>query len=331
MFDQARAMNTAKWTWISRSSSRDTDTAHTRRAGFTLVELMMAMAVSTILMVLLASILESSLNAYTGQQRRSSATVESRAGLEILRADLRSYCAPADDPTSTSDDFAPRFLHFQADSERGSDRFAFLRRSRLAGASTQISTLADQGSLVLVAYAVGFTADTGGRSSQKLYRRQYTPEETYVKLSEHLQLGTPMISDEDWKNVSNPPPPAAPSGSGPAVAPVSVSEPIVFQVIQFKVKPLAALLATPTDPLSLNGIAPLAGSTAWPTQQRPAAVDLLLRVTNRGMAAKLNTAADWRAEGDFQPLLLGRPITPDVYDDDTEVETRQLRIHLPRL
>lgn len=297
--------------------------------GFTLVELMMAMAVSSILLVMLASMLESSLNAYTGQQRRSSASVESRAGLEILRADLRSYCAMPDDPESTGDDLAPRFLHVASETELGSDRIAFLRRSRMAGASI-VSSAADQGSLVLVAYAVGYTPDAGGRSSQKLYRRQYTTEETYVKLRDHLQLGSSLISNEEWKLLANPSSVATNAAAAGATAVVSVSEPIVFQVIQFKVKPLVALLAEANDPQSLNGVASLAENALWPVEQRPAAVDILLRVTNRSTAAKLDSEADWRGEGKFQTMLLGRPVTPENYEDDPEVETQQLRIHLPR-
>lgn len=300
--------------------------------GFTLVELMMAMAVSSILLVMLASMLESSLSAYSGQQRRSSATVESRAGLEILRADLRSYCAMPDNPMVTGDDLTPRFMHFKAGTDRGSDRFAFLRRSRLAGSST-VSSAADQGNLVLVAYAVGFTPDSAGRSSQKLYRRQYTCEETYVKLRDCLQLGTAMLSDEEWKQLAYPPKtPETPAGGGGAATVItSVSEPIVFQVIQFKIKPLEALLADADDLQSLNGVAALPVGMAWPAEKRPAAVDVMLRVTNRGMTAKLNSEADWRAEGAFQTLLLGNPVTPEIYNDDPEVETQQLRIHLPRL
>lgn len=302
-----------------------------RAAGLSLVELMMSMAVSSILLVMLASMLQSSLNAYSGQQRRSSATVESRAGLEILRADLRSYCALPDDLSRTGDDLLPRFIHKQSPTPRGSDGFAFLRRSRLAGATT-LSSMTDQGNLVLVAYAVGFTPDTGGRSSQKLYRRQFTPEETYVKVRDLLQLGTPLLSEKEWEDLSNPPQTdQAPVEQGGAAPVVSISEPIVYQVIQFRVKPLAALLAVANDPHSINGIASQQGNLLWPVEKRPIAVDVVLRVTNRATAAKLNTEEDWRAEGNLQYLLLGRPPTPEVYEDDIEVETQQLRIHLPML
>lgn len=292
------------------------------KAGFTLVELLMAVAISSILLVMLASMLESSLTAYTGQQRQSSAAVESRAGLEILRADLRSYCAAPDDFTKTSDDLIPRFIIEASSTDRGSDKIAFLRYLR-SSANPAMADTADQGSVVLVAYAVGFTADTGGLRSQKLYRQQFTPEETYVKLRDYLQLGTPLISDLEWQAVANPPEvePGQP-------APASTAEPVVFQVIQFKARALRALLAVSSDPQSINGIAAPTGVTVWPAEMRPAAVDVLLRVTNRGMAVRLTSAEDWRAEGNFQTLLLGRPVTPLVYEDDPEVDTRQLRIHL---
>lgn len=299
-----------------------------RRHGMTLVELMLSMAVSSMLLVLLASMLQSSLSAYSGQQRRSSATVESRAGLEILRADLRSSCAISAASTSGTDGLM-RFIHLPPENAYGSDRIAFLRRNRLPGTST-ITTSADQGSVVLVAYAVGFTPDVGGRESQKLYRRQFTSEETYVKLRDYLQLGTELLSEDDWKDIINPQSGSSDSGSSTASAAVSISEPIAFQVIQFRAKPLTALLSQANDPETLNGVAALPQGTLWPESSRPAAVDVLLRVTNRATAAKLDTAEDWRGEGNHKFMLLGRPITPDVYDDDPEVETQQLRIHLPR-
>lgn len=314
------------------SSTRGKKTLLMRR-GFTLVELLMAMAVSSILMVVLASMLQSSLTAYSGQQRRSSAAVESRAGLEILRSDLRSFCSLPDDPQRTGDDVAPRFVHLPGESALFSDRIAFLRQARAAN-SASVTATPDLGTLSLVAYAVGFTPDAGGRNSQKLYRRQFTPEETYVKLRNHLSTGAELLTEADWKTLTDPDPspPSTGSGTDPDVpAPVvSVAEPVVYQVIQFKVNPLRALLSHASDPSSVNGAATLTADALWPSQEKPAAVDILLRVTNRGTAAKLNTLNDWRAEGNFQKLLLGQGVTPNDYSDDPEVETQQLRVHLPR-
>lgn len=298
----------------------------------------MTMAVSSVLLVLLASMLEGSLTAYTGQQRRSSATVETRAGLEILRADLRSFCALRDDPELAGDDTLPRFLHLPATDVYTSDRVAFLRRMKTATPTAAATTTPDAGSLVLVAYAVGFTPDAGGFSSQKLFRRQYTPQETLAKLQASAETGAPWLDEAEWKQLTTPPQsatsgtPASGGGAGsPATtASASIAEPVVFQVVRFQITPLAALLTDLNDPASINGVAEVIGGAPWPAAQRPACVDVTLRVTNRGTAAKLETEADWRGQGRFPHLLLGSPPTPLRYDDDPEVETQQLRVHLPR-
>lgn len=296
----------------------------------------MTMAVSSVLLVLLASMLEGSLTAYTGQQRRSSATVETRAGLEILRADLRSFCALRDDPEVPGDDTLPRFLHLPAADVYGSDRVAFLRRMKTTTPTAAVSTTPDVGSLVMVAYAVGFTPDASGFASQKLFRRQYTPQETLAKLQASAETGVPWLDEVEWKQITTPPqssssdPAAGGTGNPAAATSASVAEPVVFQVVRFKITPLAALLTDLNDPASINGVAEVIGGAPWPAAQRPACVDITLRVTNRGTAAKLETEADWRGQGRFPHLLLGNPPTPLRYDDDPEVETQQLRVHLPR-
>jgi len=299
-------------------------------AGFTLVEVLCATAVSSILMAALASMLMSSLDAYSSQERRTNTTVESRAGLELLRTDLRSYCALPDDPARTDDDLLTRFSHVKAASPYQSDRFAFLRYARPP--TTTIAVMPDLGNVILVAYGVAYTPDVGGSSSPKLYRRLFTAEETYTRLRAHLSSGTPLMSDADWDTILKPSAsPSSPSSpaSGTPVSADSVAEPVIFQLVQFQIKPLKSVYPATGDTATANGIATLTGSVAWPEQAAPVCVDLLLRVTNRGTAAKLATEADWRGEGNLKELLLGRPVTPTDYRDDREVETQQLRIHLP--
>lgn len=289
---------------------------------------MCATAVSSILMAALASMLVSSLDAYSSQEKRTNTTVESRAGLEILRTDLRSYCALPDDPSTTTDDALTRFIHVRPGSAYQSDRFAFLRYAKPPMASVTITP--DCGNVALVAYAVAFTPDVGGRSSPKLYRRFFTADETYARVREHLLSGAPLLSEADWQTVTQPAAaPAAGGAAGTATA-VSVAEPVIFQLVQFRVTPLRTIYGVAGDPTTANGIAAVAGNVVWPEQTPPACVDILLRVTNRATAAKLTTDADWRGEGAMAELLLGRPPTLADYRDDREVETQQLRIHLPR-
>lgn len=295
-------------------------------AGFTLVEVLCATAVSSILMAALASMLVSSLDAYSSQERRTNTTVETRAGLELLRMDLRSYCALPDDPARTDDDLLTRFAHVKAGSPYQSDRFAFLRYARPPTAS--IGVTPDLGNVILVAYGVAFTPDVGGTSSPKLYRRLFTADETYTRLRAHLSSGAPLLSEADWQTVVKPSSSSPPSGGTPASTD-SVAEPVIFQLVQFHITPLRSVYPATGDTATANGIAALAGSLGWPEQAAPVCVDLHLRVTNRATAAKLTTEADWRGEGEFKELLLGRPVTPTDYRDDREVETQQFRIHLP--
>ncbi|MES2596272.1 MAG: prepilin-type N-terminal cleavage/methylation domain-containing protein [Verrucomicrobiota bacterium] len=299
-----------------------------RGQGFTLVEILCATAVSSILMAALASMLVSSLDAYSSQERRTNTTVESRAGLEMLRMDLRSYCALPDDPTTAADDLLTRFMHVQAGSPYLSDRFAFLRYAKPPMAS--VTLMPDYGNLVLVAYGVAFTPDVGGRSSPKLYRRLFTADETYARLRAHLSTGGPLLSETDWQTITSPASGTPAGGAAGTATAASVAEPVIFQVVQFRAKPLRTLYGVAGDPTTANGIASLANNLVWPEQTSPACVDILLRVTNRATAAKLTTAADWRGEGAFSQLLLGSAATLTDYRDDREVETQQLRTHLPR-
>lgn len=308
---------------LHRTPFRALNQRNAYAAGFTLVEVLCATAVSSILMAALATMLVSSLDAYSGQEKRTNTSVESRAGLEILNADLRSFCALPDDPKRTDDDELQRFIHLPADGTFGSDRFAFLRYAKPP--QLEMSALPDVGNLRLVAYAVAFTPDVGGRSSPKLYRRLFTVDETYTRLRNHLSTSAPLLSDDDWNTLTKPPT-ATPSATSLA----SVAEPVIFQMVQFRITPMLSLLASANDATSVQGIAMMPSSSVWPVQTVPACVDVLLRVTNRATAAKLTTEKDWRGEGAYKDLLLGRPETPGDYRDDREVLTQQLRIHLPR-
>lgn len=281
--------------------------------GFTLVEVLVATAVASILLVVLASLFESTTTAYSSDQRRSSSTAESRAGFEILRADLRSYCALPDDPDRQGDEDVPRFILFRSQDDYGSDRVAFLRFARpRAGRSGGVAVL-DSGSLMLVVYAVGYTQDAGGRWSQKLYRREFTPEDTMTRIQNLLASGTPLVGVQEWGAIAN----------GMAGA-----EPVVFQLVRFQIVPYARMSEQP-DTATTDGITSQR-SLAWNENHRPLCVDVVLRVTNRAMAARLDSQADWMGQGRMAEQLLGRPPTPTNYEDDPEVDTQRIRILLPQ-
>ncbi|MCP5556349.1 MAG: prepilin-type N-terminal cleavage/methylation domain-containing protein [Verrucomicrobiaceae bacterium] len=279
-------------------------------AAFTLIEVMVATAISGMLLVVLASMLTGSLNAYAGAQRDRSPTLETRAGMDLIRADLRSYRAlPEDTSSNLTTTPLPRFVYKAAADTLGSDRIAFLRASRTR---TDTAFSADAGNLILVAYTAGFTADFNGSSSQKLYRRAFSAQETFYLLQRAIQSNQPLLTETDWQTIEQ--------GLGGA-------EPVVYQLIQFRAKPLAAVIEQQNDPGSITSlIAPTLPE--WPVDDRPAAIDIRLRVATQAIASRLKSRDDWQARGNFTRQLLGPKITPDDFTDDVDVETRQQRINL---
>ncbi|MCB1209184.1 MAG: prepilin-type N-terminal cleavage/methylation domain-containing protein, partial [Verrucomicrobiales bacterium] len=168
-------------------------------AAFTLIEVMVATAISGMLLVVLASMLTGSLNAYAGAQRDRSPTLETRAGMDLIRADLRSYRAlPEDTSSNLTTTPLPRFVYKAAADTLGSDRIAFLRASRTR---TDTAFSADAGNLILVAYTAGFTADFNGSSSQKLYRRAFSAQETFYLLQRAIQSNQPLLTETDWQTI----------------------------------------------------------------------------------------------------------------------------------
>lgn len=283
---------------------------HQHAGAFTLIEVMVATAISGMLLVVLASMLTGSLNAYAGAQRDRSPTLETRAGMDLIRTDLRSYRAlPQETDPGTTTNPLPRFIYKAAADPLGSDRMAFLRASRTR---TDTAHAADAGNLILVAYTAGFTADFNGNSSQKLYRRAFSAQETFYLLQRAIQTNQPLVTETDWQTIEQ--------GLGGA-------EPVVYQLIQFRARPLAAVIEQQDDPGSLTSLQtpPL---PEWPIDDRPAAVDIRIRVATQAIAAQLKSRDDWQARGSFTRQLLGPQNTPDDFTDDLEVETRQLRINL---
>ena len=279
------------------------------RLGFSLVEVLVATAVSSILLVTLASTIHSATDVWTKHDRRVGMARESRAALDSLQNDLNNFFSLPDDPNMGGDNLWPRFQLDSGSDDLASTRLMFLTSSRL---SAREKGQPDRGSVRLVAYAVGTSADGGGRLTQKLFRLHLSVEETQNRLQTHLLTGTPLISSAEWSAIE--------SGSGDA-------EPIAYDVVRFAVHPLRALSTVVLRPTSINGVG--RETAPWLSNVRPMGVDITLRIASHRTASLLETADDWQGRGAFSQLLLGDPATPLDYTDDPEVVTSQVRVILP--
>lgn len=277
--------------------------------GFSLVEVLVATAVSSILLVTLASSIHSATDVWTRHDRRVGMARESRAALDSLQRDLSNFFALPDDPSVVGDNLWPRFHLDRGADDLASMRLMFFTSSRLSGRERSEP---DRGNLRLVAYAVGASADGGGRLTQKLFRLALSVEETQRRLSANLLSETPLISAADWSSIE--------AGAGGA-------EPVAYDVVRFAVHPLRALSTVVLRPTAVNGVGK--ETAPWPSNARPMGVDLTLRIASHRTASLLETADDWQGRGAVSNLLLGDPATPLDYTDDPEVVTSQVRVILP--
>lgn len=284
----------------------------------TLVELLTALAVSSVILLALMQSLTTATDSWTNQSKNFSSQREARTCLRLLTDDLAALVAlPSTQFTATPPPEGAqtvprqRFLFTAPQGDHASARLAFLRtaKGRVPAAK------ASRGDLQLVMYGVALTQDGGASSaqgvwqSQKLIRRVFTPEETWKKVRAHLEQNLPLVSDDDWKALEQAA--APPAGS----AKEAVNEPLAYDVVRFDLKPRVDILTTEPAP------------NPWPEDRVPAWLDVTLRVTNRATAALLKSREDWRGEGAFSHLLTNG--TPLNYEDDREVRTYTLRLRLP--
>lgn len=284
----------------------------------TLVELLTALAVSSVILLALAQSLTTATDSWTSQNKNFSAQREARTCLRLLTDDLAALVAlpstqftATPPPAGTTPPVRQRFIYTAPLGDYQSAELAFLRTAK--GQGTKGKTA--RGDLQLVMYGLAITQDGGASStqsltqSQKLIRRIYTPEATWLRIRAHLEQNLPLITEADWEALRE---------STPAVttaAPEAINEPMAYDVIRFTARPFDDLLnnTPPPDP--------------WPQDQVPDWLDITLRVTNRATAALLRSPEDWRGEGAFSLLLTNN--TPLEYEDDREVRTFTLRLRLP--
>ncbi len=290
-----------------------------RRHGFSLVELLVTVAVAFILVAALMQSMVSSLDSWTSQEKMFSSQREARAALRLLADDLASIVIiPSDgpleqDPQAMAGRKPLRLLVQEAPPNSVSTtRLAFLRTVKRVGKEAD----GGGGDLQLVLYGVALTPDGGASgveldaNSQKLLRREFSSSETYRRLESHRVGGQPLVFESDWQQLENLPDPASPG------VPVDGRNAVLaHDVIRFDCKPLENTMPNP----------PIAHE--WPADQLPKWVEVTLRVTNRQTGRQLKSAKDWRGEGVRAKAITNG--TPDLYEDDAEVRTFSMRLRLP--
>ena len=125
--------------------------------GFSLVELLTAMVISSLLMFALFSLVGRSGTNYRLSQRKITTISDTRAFLQFIQNDLSTRVADT--------------KFFWKLNPNGSHEFAFIR-------THDSETQPDEGDLSTVLYYVGFTADGKKSGSQKIFRRVLDGEQT---------------------------------------------------------------------------------------------------------------------------------------------------------
>ena len=289
---------------------------HARPSAFTLAELLIAMAITSIILLALLQIFSIAMSAWNTEAKRESSLREARSGLHLFADDLQNLCAlPASLPATVP---VQRFILIAPQAPGGSSAFAFLRSARQ---NRHITNTVETGNLQLVAYTVALSKDTSGNVSQKLWRKELDPQATLERIERHLADHTPLMRDADWATFRDPQSGIIrqlPQDFG------HEAEPLVYDLIRCLITPLIPINNTTNHTVQLQ-----VASSPWPAEQIPTHLDLTLRVTNRATAGLLQNLADWTGTGTHAHLINGAKATSDTSSDDAEVLTHSLRLRLP--
>lgn len=232
------------------------------RAGFTLAEILVSMAITGILMVILLSLVGSGSDSYEVAQRDIRSRIEARGALHFFQRDFDSRVGGR---TITVDDASEG-------SGYESDAIGFLvfkiPEAQEAGKAG--------GEVCYTRYYTAVTPDGSGRVSRKLYRQFLSSTDTFPKIPEDPKTAFPRPSPDP-----------------------ATDEIIATNVVQFGIRLLdrtesgewidqkeffAAQAALPEDQR---------GDFA------PEALETTLHLTDHQTARRLTTEADWNNPGFF--------------------------------
>ncbi len=239
---------------------------HASRYAFTLVEMIASMAILTVLLVMMISVLNQASNAWRQSEQKTNAFREARAALLVIGRDLRSMAQaegvptlqwnPSSDVVQLAEPLAP---------EANSDRLFFVVSTPIGAQESD-----DSGDLCMVGYYVAYTVDgnsPGSSSSYKLYRYYMTSSEAVPKL---VDL-TKNPNTDFW-----------------AEGTYSTDEVLAKNIINFRV----TLFTKQAD----GTLEPHDSSLPWPNDQRPAMVELTFDVLSEEGVGALQRQTDWHAD-----------------------------------
>lgn len=262
------------------------------RRAFSLVELIIAMAILSFLAVMLFSILSATSDLWKSNEEAVSGFREARAALNVIARDIAQGFA---DPAGQLPDFIvnPAYSSVVLPSEAsvnpawGSRLFILSTFARSAQES-----VTNRSHLCAVGYYLAFTRDStvfspntsgNGDFSYKLYRHFKSSDQTFAALTSAMTKGTETTPDIfDSKKIYTPT--IASSGAGDEI--------LARNVNQFRLKFFKRVTDATTN--RFTGVEEIDLSTkTWPVNERPAMVEITLTALPDRAAAKLIDQAAW--------------------------------------
>ncbi len=164
------------------------DSPSISRRGFTLVELLIAMAITTVIMVVLLGIVNQSTDTYNRTQRAVNSLSQSRAFLQFFDREISTRLPQTPLIHEAGTGNTPDL----------SDKFAFVRTI-----STEEQSNTTPGDLGTTAYYLAYTDAKGDAVAPRLYRKVLTPAQTQDLLDSSPTPSFPAPNPADEAIIDN--------------------------------------------------------------------------------------------------------------------------------